>query len=92
MPNCTYNRDRCAVITNDGSRCSKTVSNAGFALASHNAMHLRRGELIEVSKWSWKGEKIESQIIAPRDVKAYERAHWFVSFERCRVAYVPGAK
>jgi hypothetical protein len=92
MPNCTYNRDRCAVITNDGSRCSKIVSNAGFALAAHKAMHLRRGELVMVYKFSWKGVALESQMIAPRDVKAYERGNWFVSFERCRVAYIVEVK
>jgi hypothetical protein len=88
MANCTYNRSQCPVITNDGSRCSKVVSNAGFALAAHNAMHLRAGELITVSKWSWKGVVLESQVIQPRDRKRYESANWFETFERCKVAYV----
>jgi hypothetical protein len=88
MANCTYNRTRCHVILKDGSRCPKTISNAGFALAAHNAAHLRRGELIKVSKWSWKGVAIESQVIQLRDRKVYERANWFETFERCKVAYV----
>jgi hypothetical protein len=92
MANCTYNRDRCAVITNDGSRCTKIVSNAGFALSAHQKMHLRRGELIEVSKFSWKGEKLETQLIQPRDAKMYATANWFETFEKCKVAYVQRAE
>lgn len=83
----TYNRDRCPVITNDGSRCSKVISNAGFALAAHNKMHLRAGELIHVTRYSWKGIALETRVIEPRDAKMLEHKGFFVTYERCVEVY-----
>jgi hypothetical protein len=60
----TYNRGPCPV-------CKRWISNAGFARSAHYRMHVRQGDMIEVAKWTWKGETLHKLV-----VPTSEREKW----------------
>jgi hypothetical protein len=84
----TYNRGRCPVVCLDGTRCTKWISNAGFALAAHNKMHARKGELVGLTKFNWKGEAMETATVTPTQYEnqksKYNRNGFFRTFEECK--------
>lgn len=84
----SFNRDRCPICRKHGRE--KWVSNSGFALASHNRMHARRGELVEISSaWTWQGERLNRRFVEPSDMPKWNKRGWFASFADYKAAEYP---
>lgn len=75
----SYNRGPCPV-------CGRSISNAGFAEKAHEAAHVRRGEMVQVNRYTWQGKPIpgDSEYVAPRDVARAAERNLFPTFEACR--------
>lgn len=85
----SYNRDRCAIIKKDGTRCTRWVSNAGFARVAHNKAHLAAGDLIKVTKYTWKGMPLEERYVGWNEPTRFEKEGFYTSFARCIEANTP---
>lgn len=67
--------------------CGKRLTAAGFARIAHEDMHIRNGDLLCVHVWTWKGAKLRSKVIKPKDREFWEVQGYFETFERCKEVY-----
>jgi hypothetical protein len=81
----SYNTGPCRV-------CGKEMTGAGFAVKAHNDMHVREGDLIVVTQYTWKGVAKSHRTIRPEDRATWRERGWFIDFEECEAYYKAQAK
>jgi hypothetical protein len=76
----SYNTGPCRV-------CGKVMTGAGYAVKAHRDMHVRNGDLITVTQYTWKGVAKATRTIQPEERRWWRERGWFIDFEECQQWY-----